>query len=134
MSAPDGCARERSCFAYAAHFHAQMMRFQENRHTMWMQHRFQCVCNLLTDSLLHRKSFCKEAHQTGQLGNSDNVLMRNVAHISPAVKRKSMVLTQREKRDGSFQYLAETTVGVAAAFGIKNAQQFRIAIIAFRCV
>src|SRR5689334_25242 len=131
MTTPDGCARDGSRFAYAAHFHAHMMRFQINSDTMWMQHGFQRIRDLLTDPLLNRKAFRKESHETRQLGDANDVFMSDVSDIGFSIKRKGMMFTQRKKWNRSFHHLAQAAIRITVAFGIKNTQQLRVTIVAF---
>lgn len=83
-----------------------MMSFKINSHTMWMQHGLQGIGDLLADPLLHGEALRKEPHQAGQLGNTDDVFVCNIAYIRPAMERKGMVFTQCKERDGTLHYLA----------------------------
>lgn len=120
VAAPDSSAGYGRCFPHSAHFHAEMMRFEEDGYTMRMEHGFQSVRNLLTDAFLYGETLGKESHQAGQLGNADDIFMGNVAHIRLAVKRKRMMLTKRKEGDRSFYDLAAVTVRLAMTFRIKD--------------
>src|SRR5687768_3146638 len=120
MSTPNGSSRHRRRFSYATHLHTQMPSFQVDSNPMWMKHGVQSICNLLTNPFLYRKTFGEKPYHPGELGNPDDVLMSNVAHISHAVERKGMMLTQRIKGDRSLNDLAEPAVRLAAAFRFKN--------------
>src|SRR5258706_15851490 len=101
VAAPDGGARHWCCFPHASHLHAKMMSFKKNCYTMWVQHRFQSICDLLTNPLLYSKALRKEPHQAGKLGDTDDVFVSDVTYVSLAVKWKGMVFTERKKWDGS---------------------------------
>ncbi len=81
IAAPEGGTRDRSNRSHAAHFRAEMMRFQIDGDSVRLEHRLQGVGDLLTDAFLHRNALGKQAHQSRQLGNADDVLVRYVAHV-----------------------------------------------------
>src|SRR5258705_8745791 len=131
MAAPD-CRAGHGCrFPYPAHFHAEMMSFKKNGHTVWVQHDLQGVRDLLADPLLDGKALRKEPYQAFQLGDADDVFVSDVTHIRLAVKGKGVMFTERKEGDGSFHYLADTTVRFAMTFGLKDSQQLWVAVIAF---
>src|SRR5262249_11450627 len=99
-----------------------MMRFQKNRDTVWMQHSFQRICNLLTNPFLHGKALGKEAYEAGQFGNANDVFVRDITNICHTIKREGMMLAKRKEGNGTFDHLAQTTIRFAAAFSIKDAQ------------
>src|SRR5215216_4302473 len=78
MAPPDCGARHRRGFAHPAHFHAEMVSLQKNGNAVGMQHRFERVCDLLADPLLDRKALRKKPHQASELGNPDDIFVRNV--------------------------------------------------------
>src|SRR5688572_23907076 len=57
--------------------------------------------------------------------------MRNVTDVGLAVEGQSMVLTKRKKRDRAFDHLAEMTIWLAPALGVKDFQNFGISLITF---
>jgi hypothetical protein len=65
MAAPDSRAGHGRCFPYPSHFHAEMMSFKKNGHTVWVQHGFQGVRDLLTDPFLYGKALRKKPYQAG---------------------------------------------------------------------
>src|SRR5689334_11725983 len=113
MAAPDRRAGHGRRFPYASHFHAEMMRFEKNGHTVRVQHGFQGVRDLLAYSFLYGKALRKEPHQAGQLGDPDDVLVSDIPHIRLAIKWQGMVFTQSKKRDGALYHLADATVRFA---------------------
>ena len=94
-------------------------------------HRLQGIGNLLPDALLYGKALGKQAHEPGELGDTDDVLMRDVAHVGMSVKRERMVLTERKEVDRPLNHLAQTAVRPTPAFGLERREQFRVALITF---
>src|SRR5215211_3505728 len=131
MTAPDRCAGRWRGLAHPAHLHAEMVRFQKNSDPVRMQHGLQRVGDLLADPLLYGEALRKEPHQAGQLRDADDIFMSDIAHIRLAVKGESMVFTQSKERDRSFYDLADAAVRFAAALGVKDSQQLRVAVITF---
>src|SRR3954469_17088678 len=105
------------------------MRFQKYRDAMRLKDTLQTVRDLPSKSLLHRKALGEQPHQACELGNTDDVFMRDVADIGLPIEGQRVVLAQRIELDRPFDYLAETTVRPATTLGVKDRQQLRVAII-----
>ncbi len=107
------------------------MGFEVDGNPVRLEHRLQGIGDLLPDALLYSKALGKHAHEPGELGDTDDVLMRDVAHVGMSVKRQRMVLTERKEVDRPLNHLAQTTVRPTPAFGLERREQFRVALIAF---
>src|SRR5256885_10159924 len=128
---PERGARQRRDLAHAPHLRAEVMGFEVDGDPVRLEHRLQGIGNLLPDTLLYGKTLGKQAHEPGELGNTNDVLMRDVAHVGMSVKRERMMLTERKKVDRSLNYLAQTTVRPTPTFGLECREQFVVALIAF---
>src|SRR5690348_4992930 len=74
----------------------------------------------------------EDAHQPGQLGDADDLLVRDVAEEGVAVERQRVVLAQRVEVDRSLDDLADVAVRTAVAFGRKRGEQLGVALITGR--
>src|SRR6185437_2473469 len=81
------------------------------------------------DPLLHREPAGEQPHQPGQLGQAQDVLMRDVADICLAEKRQAVVLAQREERDRPLHHLADPAVRPAATLGRERGHQLLVTLI-----
>src|SRR6266566_9186502 len=128
---PECGARQWRDLAHAPHLSAEVMGFEIDSDSMRLEHRVQRIGDLLPDALLYGKALGKQAHEPGELGNTNDVLMRDVAQVGMPVKRERMMLTERKKVDGSLNNLAQTTVRSTTTFGLERREQFGVALIAF---
>src|SRR6266487_855185 len=117
--------------AHAAHLRAEVMGFEVDGNSMRLEHRLQGIDDLLPDAFLYSKALGKQAHEPGELGDADDVLMCDIAHVGMTMKRQRMVLTERKKVDRSLNHLAQTTVRPTPTFGLERREQFEVALIAF---
>ncbi len=77
---------QRAGVAYAAHRNAKMMGFQVDRDPVRREHGLEGINNLFAQAFLHRETPGEESYQACQLGDANNMLMRNVAHVRLAKK------------------------------------------------
>ena len=117
---PERGARQRHDLAYAPHLCAEVMGFEVDGDPVRLEHRLQGIGDLLPDALLYSKALGKQAHEPGELGDTDDVLMCNVAHVGMSVKRQRMVLTERKEVDRPLNHLAQTTVRPTPALGLTD--------------
>src|SRR5260221_9149300 len=96
---PERGARQRHDLAYAPHLRAEVMGFEVDGDPVRLQHRLQGIGDLLPDALLYSKALGKQAHEPGELGDTDDVLMRDVAHEGKSENRHRIVLTKRKEVD-----------------------------------
>src|SRR2546423_15717556 len=96
-----------------------------------LKRRIQGIGDLLPGPFLYRKALGKQAYETRELGNANNVLVSDISYVGMPVKRECMVLTEREKLDRPLDQLAQTAVWPTTTFGLKDREQFGVAIIAF---
>src|SRR5258705_361057 len=82
------------------------------------------ICDLLPDPFLYREAFRKKAHEAGEFGKANDLLVSNITDVGIPVKGQGMVLAQRKKMNGAFDDLAQAAVRVPTAFGLKNLEQF----------
>ena len=98
------------------------MSVQVHRYTMRLEHCVKSICNLLPQPFLHSKALCKQSHKPGELGNADDMLVRDISDRGMPVKGQSVVLTEREKRDRPFNHLAQAAVWPATFRGSRSRQ------------
>ncbi len=79
-------------FAHAPHLRAQVHRVQVHRHTMRLQQANQLIGDLDPDPLLNSEAPREDAHQPGQLGDADDLLVCDIADVCVAVERECVVL------------------------------------------
>src|SRR5207248_11655417 len=104
----------------APHLDTEMVGFKIDRNPVRLKHRIEGIHNLLPQPFLDRKTPGKEPHEACELGNADDGLMREIADVGMPEKRQGMVLAQREKRDGSLDHLAQSTVRVTATLRVEH--------------
>jgi hypothetical protein len=63
-------------------------------HAVRLQHTLQQVRDLLTQALLHSESAREESHYSRQLGDPDDVLVRDVADERVTEKGKGVMLAE----------------------------------------
>src|SRR2546426_10155509 len=119
VAPPEGGARGRFGFADATHLGAEMDGLEIHRHAMRLQHPGERVGDLPAHPFLHREAPGEKPNQTGQLGDPDDVLVGDVAHVGVPEKRKGVVLAQRVEGDGTIDHLADLAVWAAFALGGK---------------
>src|SRR6476660_10317176 len=69
-------------FFYAAHHHAQMASFHDDGHAMRLELGLQRFRNLDGQPLLHLQPAAKGVHQSRNLAQSDDFLVRHVANVA----------------------------------------------------
>ena len=69
-----------------------MMRLQVYGDAMRMEHPFQGICYLLPDPFLDGEPLGEQVHQPGQLGDAENILMRDVTDVRIAEEGEGVVL------------------------------------------
>lgn len=113
----------------APHLRTQMHRFQVDRNAVRQQDLLQRFGELAADALLHREAAGEQPHQSGQLGQAEDVLVGDVADVRLAEERQSVVLAEGEERDGSFDDLADPAVRPSVAFGFEGGDQLLVAFV-----
>ncbi|GGL16731.1 hypothetical protein GCM10010094_91950 [Streptomyces flaveus] len=108
---------------------AQMHRFQVDRDAVWQQDLLQRFGELVADALLHREAAGEQPHQSGQLGQAEDVLVCDVADVRLAEERQSVMLTEGEERDRSFDDLADPAVRTAVTFGLEGGDKLLVALV-----
>jgi len=68
-----------------------LMGFEIDGNSVRLEHRFQGIGDLLPDVFLHRKALREQAHEAGELGNADDMLMRDVAYVGMPMKGQRVV-------------------------------------------
>src|SRR4030088_3104930 len=81
VAAPERGPGARVALADAAHLRAQMHRVQVHRDAMGLQDANQLVDDLHANPLLDREPASEYAHQPRELGDADDLLVRDVADI-----------------------------------------------------
>jgi hypothetical protein len=81
------------------------------------------VGDLLAHALLNSEPPGVQPDEAGQLGDPDDLLVRDVRDVRDPVERQRRVLTQRVERDRPVDDLAEPAVGPAVALGRKGGDQ-----------
>jgi hypothetical protein len=106
-----------------------MHRFQVDRDAVWEQDLLQRFGELAAYALLNREAAGEQPHQPDQLGKAEDVLVCDVADVRLAEERQSVVLTEGEERDRSFDDLADPAVRTAVAFGLEGGDQLLVAFV-----
>src|SRR6266571_9206083 len=92
----------------------------------------QLIGDLNAYALLDGEAPREQAHQPGELGDADDVLVRDVADKRVAVEGQRVVLAEREELDGPLDDLADVAVRPAVALGRKGCQELGIAFVTGR--
>src|SRR5260370_30459586 len=96
---------------------------------MRLQQTRELVGDLDPDALLDGEAASKDAHEPRQLGDADDLLVRDVADVRMPVERERVVLAQREEFDGTLDRLRDAAVRAATAFGREGREQLGIAFV-----
>ena len=88
---PECGAGQGGSLADAPHLGAEVISFKIHGHPVRTQHRLQGIGDLLPDALLHREALGKQAHQARELGNADDLLVRDISHVGMPMKREGMM-------------------------------------------
>src|SRR5437763_10659389 len=131
LTPPESGASERRNFADAAHLGTEVMGLEIDGDAVRREHRFQGIGDLLADAFLDGKALGKQAHEPGELGNANDVLVRDVSDVGMPMKRERVVLTQTKKVDGSLDHLAQPAIRTAAALRLERGEQFGIDRVSF---
>src|SRR3954469_1790133 len=94
-----------------------------------LHHVVQVVRDLLPEPFLNREPPRVDANQPRELRDADDLLVRDVRHVSDAVERERVMLAEREERDRTLDDLADRTVGTAVALGREGRQQLGITLV-----
>src|SRR5258708_22734965 len=87
---PERGPRQRHDLAYAPHLRAEVMGFEVDGNPVRLEHRLQSIGDLLPDALLYSKALGKQAHEPGELGETDDVLMADTTHGGMSGQRQPM--------------------------------------------
>src|SRR5688572_4015280 len=79
-------------FLYSAHHHAQMVSFDDDADTEWIQNLAQGFGNLLGETLLHLKSLGENVDDARELRQPDNPAVRNVGNVGLAIEGQHVML------------------------------------------
>ena len=93
-------AGSRAELANTTRLRAKMFCFDVDAHSPWTNLSGQFICDLVSDSFLARKALGVETYDTGQLGNANELIRRQVPNPSVPVNRQHVVLTQGGERIG----------------------------------
>jgi hypothetical protein len=63
-----------------------MLSLQIDCHIMRLEHRLQCLYNLLPGTLLYREALRAQAYRTGKLGDAYDFRIGDVACVGMSVK------------------------------------------------
>src|SRR5947209_12383179 len=99
LASPEGGAGQWGRFSYSPHLSTKVMGFEIHGYTVGLKHRIQGISDLLPDPFLHRKTLGEQAHEAGELRNTDDVLMSDISDIGMTIKRERVVLTKGKKLD-----------------------------------
>src|ERR1700716_2850755 len=97
-----------------------MRGVEVHRNTMRLQDPDQLVRDLHPDTLLDGEAPREQAHESGQLGDADDLLVRDVGDIRVPVEGQRVMLAQREELDRALDDLADLAVGTATALRWKS--------------
>ena len=131
-AAPDARHRPRVLLPDAAHLRAKVRGFQVHCDSVRLHQLCERVGDLLAQALLHGETAREQAHQTSQLRDPDDPLVRDVADVRETVERQRMMLAKRVEGDRPFDDLAGQAIGIAAALGRECRQQLGVAVVAGR--
>src|SRR5258706_9200866 len=129
LTAPERGAGEWRDLADTAHLRTEVMGFQVHGDSVWLEHGAEGISDLLPDAFLHRKTPGKKTHQPSELGDANDVFVRDIAYVGMPVKRQCVVLTEAKKVDGPLDDLAQPAFRPTAALGLEDREQFGMALI-----
>src|SRR5437764_6264077 len=99
------------------------MGFEVDGHAVGAEHGLEGVGDLLPDALLDGEAPGEQAHEPGELGDADDALMGDVAHVGAAIEGQRVVLAERVELDWPLDHLAEAAIGAASALSLKYLEQ-----------
>ena len=79
-------------FLDTAHCHAEVKTFNDYTCSFCVDQLAECVCNLLSHSLLNLESTGKKVHEAGYFAETDNFTVGDVCHMSFPIKWKNVML------------------------------------------
>src|SRR5437899_8816010 len=129
VAAPVRRPRPRVALAHASHLRAEVHCVEVHSDAVGLQHTHKLVRDLNPDALLNREAPREHPHQAGELGDADDLLVRDVADEGVTVERQRVVLAKRVEVDGPLDDLADAAVRAAMALGRKRGQQFGVAFV-----
>jgi hypothetical protein len=80
--------------AHSAHLRAEVRRVEVHRHAMRLEDADELVSNLDPDAFLDCEAPRKQSHESGELRDADDLLVRDVRNVSVTVKRQRVMLAQ----------------------------------------
>jgi hypothetical protein len=120
--------------AYSAHLSAEVYSFQVHSHPVRLEVLDQPISDLLANSLLDREASRKEAHQSRELGQSNDVLMSDVGDVGDPLERQSVMFAESDERNRPFDDLADLAVRASSALGGEYREKLGISLVADRRV
>jgi hypothetical protein len=115
---------------HAAHLRAQVNGCEMHSDAMRLQHALEQIDDLVPHPLLHREAPAKEPHHPRQLGDADDVVVRDVAHVGVPEERQRVVLAERMEGNRPFDDLARLAIRTTRALGGKGGDQLLVALVA----
>ena len=116
--------------AHSPHLRAQVHRVQMHRDAVWLQHAHQLVRDLHPHALLDREPAREDPHEASQLGDADDLLVRDVADERVPVEGQGVVLAERVELDRPLDDLADVAVRTAVALRGERCEHLGIALVA----
>src|SRR5215472_11189577 len=120
---PEGCAGQGRDLADASHLRAEVMGLEIDGDPVWLEHRVQGIGDLLANTLLNCKALGEQAHKASEFGNTNDVLVRDIAHVSLPVKRQRVVFAETKKVNRPLDHLAQAAVWSTATLGLEDREQ-----------
>lgn len=91
--------REAVLLLNPSHHHAKMLGLDDDSDTLRLKDVFDGLRDIHSQALLHLKSASKNLDRAGDLGQADDLAIRDVAHMDSPEEGHHMVLTLAEKVD-----------------------------------
>ncbi len=106
-----------------------MHRVEVHSDAVVLQHAHELIRDLHSDALLNSEAPREHPHQAGQLGDADDLFVRDVGDEGVAVERQRVVLAKRVELDWPLDDLADVAVRSAVALSGKRGQELGVAFI-----
>lgn len=81
----------------ATHDHAHVSRLSDDAHALGLQHLHDGLGHLASETLLHLQSTCEHLDDADELGEAEDLAVRDVADVDLAHEGDHVVLTHGEK-------------------------------------
>src|SRR2546425_7799209 len=121
--------RPRVALALASHLRAEVHCVEVHSDAVGLQHTHKLVRDLNSDALLNGEAPREYAHQAGELGDADDLLVRDVADEGVAVERQRVVLAKRVELDRPLDDLTDVAVRAAVALRRERGQELGVAFV-----